>query len=99
MNGPTSPAVALPPRKPNRSTRTVCAPLRPAATAAPMPAGPPPTTSTSASATTGTSRSYFIISLLAALAHGPLRRRQWLRLGLQGLALLRRERVGADGLA
>ena len=55
MNGPTSPAVALPPRKPNRSTRTVFAPVRPLATAAAMPAGPPPTTRTSVSAATGTS--------------------------------------------
>src|SRR3954465_9199268 len=58
MNGPTRPAVAFPPRNPNRSTRTVFAPLRALATAAAIPAGPPPTTSTSASAATGTSFAY-----------------------------------------
>src|SRR3954469_14367814 len=58
MNGPTSPAVAFPPRNPNRSTSTVLAPLRALATAAAIPAGPPPTTSTSASAATGTSFAY-----------------------------------------
>src|SRR5262245_5266021 len=55
MNGPTKPAVDVPPRKPYFSTSTVRAPLRAAAVAAAMPADPPPTTSTSTRASTGTS--------------------------------------------
>jgi hypothetical protein len=40
-------AVKKPPAKPSRSTTSVLAPLRAAATAAPMPAQPAPQTSTS----------------------------------------------------
>src|SRR3989304_10407905 len=43
------PPVAMPPRWPYLSTRTVLAPLRAAVTAAPNPAGPPPTTTTAGS--------------------------------------------------
>src|SRR5690606_28108364 len=50
IKGMTSAAVALPPRKPYRSTRITSAPARAAPSAAPMPDGPPPTTSTSVSA-------------------------------------------------
>src|SRR6266545_4513297 len=52
INGITSAAVALPPRKPYRSTRTTSAPAPAAPSAAPSPAGPPPTTSTSHRAAT-----------------------------------------------
>src|SRR3990170_1840387 len=49
------PPVAMPPRWPYLSTKTVLAPLRAAVTAAPNPAGPPPTTTTSASLKTSIS--------------------------------------------
>src|SRR5262245_23243977 len=56
MNGPTRPAVEVPPRKPYFSTSTVRAPLRAAAVAAAIPAEPPPTTRTSADSSSGTSQ-------------------------------------------
>jgi hypothetical protein len=56
MNGPTRPAVTVLPRNPYRSTSRVRAPLRAAAIAAPMPAGPPPMASTSVRRVTGTGR-------------------------------------------
>ena len=46
--GPTSPAVAMPPGKPNDSASVTFAPLRAAAIAATNPAGPAPATNTSA---------------------------------------------------
>src|SRR5690606_1881318 len=49
-------AVPAPPRKPYRSIRLVERPLRPAAIAEAMPAGPPPSTTTSYSPNTGVCR-------------------------------------------
>ena len=45
--GPTSPAVAMPPGKPNDSASVTFAPFRAAATAATNPAGPAPAMNTS----------------------------------------------------